>query len=161
MRRLTAHTVSVAHGAGLRVLVVSDDSDVVTWSDVCGYEVVPESDGGGLNGAAAAGVRAAAGPWMILHADLPAVDADDVRAAARLIGNGCVLAPSHDGGTSLIGDTGKTFPFRYGPGSFRRHLTAVRGDATILIRPGLALDLDRPWDLKALRRLGYSVVRSP
>ncbi len=155
MRRLTAHTVSVALSAGLRVLIVSNDSDVVSWSQTHGYEVVPEPDGGGLNGAAAAGVRAAAGPWMILHADLPAVDADDVRAAARSIGNGPVLAPSHDGGTSLIGGTGETFPFQYGPGSFCRHLAAVRGDATILIRPGLALDLDRPWDLAALRRLGY------
>jgi 2-phospho-L-lactate guanylyltransferase len=155
MRQLAAHTVSTIHRANLQVLIVSNDSDVVSWSKECGYRATSEPDGGGLNKAAAAGAEAVDGPWMVLHADLPAIDADDVRAASRLVEHGCVLAPSHDGGTSLIGGTGTEFPFRYGPGSFRRHLAAINGDAAILIRPGLALDLDRPWDLAALRRLGY------
>lgn len=155
MQQLAAHTVSAVHGAGLQTLIVSNDPGVTSWGEARGHKVIPDPDGDGLNGAAVAGVEAVAGPWMILHADLPAIGADDIRAGARLVERGCVLAPSHDGGTSLIGSTGPGFPFRYGPGSFRRHLSAIRGEATILIRPGLALDLDHPWDLEALTRLGH------
>lgn len=155
MRQLAAHTVSAIHRAGVQVLIVSNDSDVVSWSKKCGCEATSEPVEGGLNGAASAGAEAVTGSWMILHADLPAIDASDIRVAASLTEDGYVLSPSHDGGTPLIGGTGNGFPFRYGPDSFRRHLAAVNGDATILVRPGLALDLDRPWDLEALSRLGY------
>ncbi|MEA3510844.1 MAG: NTP transferase domain-containing protein, partial [Actinomycetota bacterium] len=155
MRQLAAHTVSAIQSAGIEVLIVSNDSDVVLWSRKYGCEATSEPVEGGLNGAASAGAAAVTGSWMILHADLPAVDASDIRVAASLSEDGHVLAPSHDGGTSLIGGTGSGFPFRYGPGSFHRHLAVINGDATILVRPGLALDLDRPWDLAALTRLGY------
>lgn len=154
MRQMAAHTYSAVHEAVSRVLVVSNDPGVVLWCEERGCEVVPEV-GGGLNGAAAVGVAAVeGGPWMVIHADLPAISADDVRAG-RADDGGWVIAPSRDGGTSLIGGTGEGFPFRYGPGSFRRHLAAINGGATVLIRPGLALDLDHPWDLEALRRLGH------
>ncbi len=156
MRRLAANTVSAVQEAGLPALIVSNDPNVTSWSAAHGCTVAAEPDAGGLDGAAAAGVAAVGGrPWMVVHADLPAIEADDIRAGARLAERGYVLAPSHDGGTSLIGGTGTGFPYRYGPGSFRRHLAAVRGEATILIRPGLALDLDHPRDLDVLTRLGY------
>ncbi|MEA3503513.1 MAG: NTP transferase domain-containing protein [Actinomycetota bacterium] len=155
MRQLATRAISAVQTVGLQVLVVSNDPDVVSWSKARGCETTSELDGGGLNGAAAAGTEAVTGPWMLLHADLPAIDADDIRAGARVMERGYVLAPSHDGGTPLIGGTGTGFPFRYGPGSFRRHLTAVGGRATILIRPGLALDLDHPRDLDVLKRLGH------
>jgi len=158
MQRMATRTVLAARRAGLPLLVVSNDATVASWSASYGLATIPEPDGGGLNGAAVAGVRAAAGPWMILHADLPAIDPEDVRTGAVLVERGYVLAPSHDGGTSLIGGTGSDFLFQYGPGSFRRHLAAIRGAAAILVRPGLALDLDKPRDLEALRRLGYLEV---
>jgi len=155
MQRMATRTVLAARRTGLPLLVVSNDAAVASWGASYGLATIPEPDGGGLNRAAVAGVRAAAGPWMILHADLPAIDPEDVRAGAILVERGYVLAPSHDGGTSLIGGIGADFPFQYGPGSFRRHLSAVHGEAMILIRPGLALDLDHPRDLEALGRLGY------
>ncbi|MEA2023262.1 MAG: 2-phospho-L-lactate guanylyltransferase [Actinomycetota bacterium] len=156
MKRLATHTVSAVRAAGLQMLIVSNDPDVTSWSAACGCTAIPEPDAAGLNGAAAAGVaEVGGGPWMVVHADLPAVTANDILAGARLAERGYVFAPSHDGGTSLIGGTGTGFPYRYGPGSFRRHLAAVRGEAAILVRPGLALDLDHPRDLNVLRRLGY------
>jgi 2-phospho-L-lactate guanylyltransferase len=155
-RELAGRTIRAALDANTQVSVITADAEVDRWALTLGVECIAESTPHGLDAAAAAGVAEAGDyPWLVIHADLPAINADDVRAAVRSIGKGWVLAPSHDGGTSLIGGTGRGFPFRYGPGSFRRHLAAVRGDATTLIRPGLALDLDRPWDLNALQQLGH------
>lgn len=153
MQRLVEHTTSTARIAGLRPLIVTNDARVTTWAGHAGVKVAAEGTGG-LNAAAAAGVAAAADDaWLVVHADLPLITPSDIAAAIDLLDRGIVLAPSHDGGTSLIGGTGAAFPFAYGPGSFRRHLSAVDGAASILVRRGLALDLDRPWDLGALGRL--------
>ncbi len=156
VRALAARTTSAALDADTRVSVITADAEVQNWATASGVDIVGESDARGLSTAATTGTeRAGDDAWLIIHADLPAIGPDDVRAAVQALGNGHVLAPSHDGGTSLIGGRGSRFPFRYGPGSFRRHLAAIDGVATILIRPGLALDLDRSWDLDALKRLGY------
>jgi len=155
MFRLAEHTVSVIHRAGLPVLVVSSDPAVTVWGAAHAEQVVPEPRESGLDAAALAGVAAVSGSWMVVHADLPTLGVEDIIAAEQLANRTMVIAPSRDGGTSLIGSNGGPQPFRYGPGSFRRHLSAARGQATILLRRGLALDLDRPWDLTALHRLGY------
>lgn len=155
MLRLAEHTVGAIHRAGLPVLVVSSDPAVTAWSAAHVEEIVPEPSAGGLDAAALAGVSAAPGPWMVVHADLPALTSEDVAVAAQFAAHTTVIAPSRDGGTSLIGGKGGPRSFSYGPGSFRRHLSATRGQAIILVRRGLALDVDRPWDLTALDRLGY------
>ena len=155
-RDLASRTTRSALQADTRVSVVTADTEVQQWAISFGVDVIIERASQGLNAAATAGTEEVGGdPWLVIHADLPAIDATDIRTAAHAAVSGFVLAPSHDGGTSLIGGRGSGFPFRYGPGSFRRHLAAIDGVATILVRPGLALDLDRPWDLDAFRRLGY------
>lgn len=155
MRRLAIHTLDTIRQAGIRAIVISGDPEVATWGTDHADSVITESRSGGLNAAARTGIAAIDGPWIVVHADLPALSARDVINSVHYARRGFVLAPSHDGGTSLVGGTGDPFPFSYGPGSFRRHLSATRGRATILIRPGFALDLDRPWDLEALTALGY------
>jgi 2-phospho-L-lactate guanylyltransferase len=155
-RELAGRTIRAALDAKTWVSVITADVMVQEWAIASGVGVIDEWNSQGLDAAATAGVEEAGDdPWLVIHADLPAIDSDDIQASLQAIGGGYVLAPSHDGGTSLIGGTGPDFPFQYGPGSFRRHLAAIDGEATILVRPGLALDLDRPWDLAALRRLGY------
>jgi 2-phospho-L-lactate guanylyltransferase len=155
-RDLARRTTRAALKADTRVSVITADAEVQRWAISSGIDVTNEQASQGLNAAATAGTREAGDdPWLVIHADLPAVDADDVRAAVQAVRHGYVLAPSHDGGTSLIGGSGPDFPFQYGPGSFHRHLAGIKGAATILTRPGLALDLDKPRDLEALRRLGY------
>lgn len=161
MLRLAEHTVDVIHRARLPVSVVSSDPAVTAWGATHAEQVVPEPLAGGLDAAALAGVSAVPKPWVVVHADLPALKVEDIVAAARLADRTTVIAPSRDGGTSLIGSNGDPPPFCYGPGSFRRHLSAVRGQATILLRQGLALDVDRPWDLNALHRLGYLPGQTP
>jgi len=149
-------TAQVATEAGTDVTVVTNDAEVRRWTRNLDMRWIAEPEPGNLNTAAAAAVAAAAGtPWMVIHADLPTVTIDDVRTAALMATVGTVLCPSHDGGTSVIGGLRRSFPFRYGPGSFGRHFAAVRGRAAILIRPGLSCDLDSPRDLNAFQRLGY------
>src|SRR5690606_35677285 len=81
-------------------------------------------------------------------ADLPLVTPEDIRAAAALLEAGnSHIAPSDDGGTSLIGGH-RPCRFAYGPGSFHRHL-ARADDPAVIVRRGLALDLDRPGDFEA------------
>lgn len=155
-RDLASRTTRSALQADTRVSVVTADTEVQQWAISFGVDAIIERTSQGLNAAATVGTEEVGDdPWLVIHADLPAIDATDVRTAAQATESGFVLAPSHDGGTSLIGGRGPDFPFRYGPGSFRRHLAAVNGSATILVRPGLALDLDHPWDLAVLTRLGY------
>ncbi|MEN8113679.1 MAG: 2-phospho-L-lactate guanylyltransferase [Actinomycetota bacterium] len=155
MRRLVDRTVSASRAAGITPVIVTGDAAVADWAVENGVRVVDE-EASGLDAAAATGIAAATGEaWLVIHADLPAVTPTDIAAAAGLLDRGVVLAPSHDGGTSVIGGTDTTFPFRYGPGSFKLHLSAVGGDASILVRPGLAIDLDRPWDLDTLKELGW------
>jgi len=151
---LATRTVRAAVDAGTYVTIVTPDPAVRRWAEGFDTRWIGEPTPGGLNAAAAAGVSAAAGtPWLVIHADLPAITPADVIAAAGLAVTGTVLAPSHDGGTSLIGGVVSSFPFAYGPGSFLRHLAAVDGRATVLVRPGLALDLDAPRDLATFEEL--------
>ena len=63
---------------------------------------------------------------MILHADLPTVvPADLAEALAATPEGGVLLAPSHNGGTSLVAGDLDSFRFMYGPASFRRHLATI------------------------------------
>jgi 2-phospho-L-lactate/phosphoenolpyruvate guanylyltransferase len=88
----------------------------------------------------------------VLHADLPLLAARDLTESWRASVGRTVIAPAHDGGTSLLAGTGP-FPFSYGPGSFHRHLRAAPG-AAVVVRPGLALDLDTVGDLRVALGLG-------
>ncbi len=145
---VAAHTIGVAATLG-PVAVVTGDADVAVWAEELGCAVVPERPGG-LDGAAAAFVDATGGPWAVLHADLPLLGADDLATAlAAADRTGWAVAPSSDGGTSLVAGEGP-FGFTYGPGSFQRHL-AARPGAAVVVRRGLAVDLDTPADLAAVR----------
>ncbi len=147
---IAARTIRVASRVGSPAVVTGDDA-VAEWAAAHGAGVIREQPGG-LDGAASAIVADADGrPWMVLHADLPRVCPDDLRRAADALSSvPAVLAPSWDGGTSLFGGTGPA-RFSYGPGSFHRHLRGSPG-ALVLVRRGLALDLDTPSDYRAWRR---------
>ncbi len=144
-RQLAQHTISIARSIGT-VVVATRDPQVTQW---CAQRnVATIEDGGTLNGAAQAIVaHAASSPWAVLHADLPRLTASELEAALDAFqAHGCAIAPSWDGGTSLIVRQGPSFTFSYGPGSFHRHL-AQHPTAAVIIRPGLALDVDEPEHL--------------
>lgn len=152
-RALAVRTVDVVAAAGARPLVLSADDEVTAWAHSLGVEVLLD-EGSSLDQAAAAAVahvRAAGLTWGILHADLPTLTASELAPAVEVLASRRpVIAPSSDGGTSLLGGSFDRFPFAYGPGSFHRHLAALAAhDPLIVVERGLALDLDTPTDLAA------------
>jgi 2-phospho-L-lactate guanylyltransferase len=119
----------------------------------------------GLNPALEEGRRRALGlgasTLLVLPADLPLLDAGDVRAVLQEAGEGPLAVISPDGmrsGTNaLLMQPPDILPFAFGADSFEAHLGAarLRGlDVRICERPHLAFDLDTAGDLTRLREAG-------
>lgn len=153
---IAARTLALADKVGSSA-VITGDVGVGRWARGLGHAVIWELPGG-LDGAARALARAAGDrPWLLVHADLPRLSEQDlIDAISALRLNGAVVAPSSDGGTSLVGSTGPA-RFSFGAGSFRRHLAALPR-AHVLVRTGLALDLDTPGDYRAWQRTANKPV---
>ncbi len=154
-RAIAAHTIDLASKTGGSVAVVTGDTGVANWAVRLGADVISEPEPGGLNEAAAAvaALRKQGGGWAILHADLPLLELTELKGALEKWRAGQILlAPSYDGGTSLLVADGD-FPFAYGPESFHRHLKVAPDRTRVVIRRGLAIDLDTPSDLLAALRL--------
>ncbi len=152
--QMAARVIEAIAEGGARPLILAADHPVMDWAEQRGWETILDRMPS-LNAAAAGAVERAARlglSWMVIHADLPLLSRADIRAAVETIAaGGWVLAPSSDGGTSLVGGPRDTrFEFAYGRGSFHRHLARLQDRAPrVLYRLGLALDLDRPSDLRA------------
>jgi 2-phospho-L-lactate guanylyltransferase len=150
LARWTAARVLAAAGE-LPTFVACDDSEVASWAAERGAGVLWHP-GVGLNAAvddSVAELRARGVDHVVVaHGDLARP-----HALAGLIAEGVVtLVPDrHDDGTNVIAlPTGAEFRFSYGPGSFRRHLSAIvaSGQSVRVCRdPMLALDIDTPADL--------------
>lgn len=100
---------------------------------------------------------------LILHADLPAVSSDDIAALIERGARGIAIAPDrHATGTNAIAlARAEQFPFAFGPYSFARHQALAGGQAQIVTRPGLALDIDTPEDLALAEALTGLALRIP
>ncbi len=90
----------------------------------------------------------------VLPGDLPLVTPEALQEALRTLG-AVVVARSADGaGTSfLLRRPPRAIPARFGPDSFRRHLSVAteRGlPVAVVERHELAFDLDRPGDILTL-----------
>ncbi|MEM9465386.1 MAG: 2-phospho-L-lactate guanylyltransferase [Actinomycetota bacterium] len=156
-KAMAERVVHAAHG--LPVHVVSDDPEVGRWATGVGADVIAPGVSG-LNASVTAAVSTVASVAdppqrvIIAHADLPL--AEDLRVVT---GPGVAIAPDgpRDGSNVLSLPTGAAFTFHYGPGSFAAHRTeaAERGlDFTVVVEPGLALDVDEPADLIRLQQEG-------
>jgi 2-phospho-L-lactate/phosphoenolpyruvate guanylyltransferase len=94
---------------------------------------------------------------LVLPADLPLIDAEDVSAVLESVGETPSIAISPDGtrsGTNaLLLRPPEVMPFVFGPGSYEAHLRAARErglDIRVCERPHLAFDLDTAEDLARL-----------
>jgi 2-phospho-L-lactate guanylyltransferase len=93
-----------------------------------------------------------------LPIDIPLATADDIEELfGALEPEPCaVLVPSRDGtGTNaLLRSPPALFPSHFGPDSFALHLAEAercKAKTKVIRNPRLALDVDEPADLKALR----------
>ncbi|MCJ7725061.1 MAG: 2-phospho-L-lactate guanylyltransferase [Acidimicrobiia bacterium] len=153
MRETAGRVIRAATEAGALAVVVAGDAAVAAWAHGAGIEVMMEPPGGGLDGAARAaaeGAVAAGTAWCIVHGDLPLLKPGHLATVLAAAEDGtAVLAPSRTGGTNII-SARTLIDFRYGPGSFARHLAAFAGQPRkVVVATGTALDLDTPADLIA------------
>lgn len=162
-KAIAARTLDVIRHAGVDVMVVTADRGVMRWADALGISSIDEASNlRGLDGAAEALQESALRTdraWLMVHADLPLIESSDVVALLQPSRAGDpVIAPSHDGGTSALGAT-DGMATSYGIGSYHRHLRRLHGlsamaegasQPVVVMRPGLAYDLDTVPDLEWL-----------
>ena len=142
----------VAAAAPLRVFVVTSDEEVTQFAEALDATVV--ADPGSLNGAAAAGLGAAAAAGatriVVAHADL----AHPTPYAWVGDFDGVTIVPDRHGhGTNVMSlpvDCG--FRFAYGDGSRHRHEDEARRlglPVRVVVDEALGWDVDEPADLIA------------
>ncbi len=168
-RSMLTRVVQAAAESGVveTVLVISPDPAVLHLaSELDGRVVAMEQDLGasGLNGAIEQGrawaVAHRAGAFLVLFADLPLLDADDVRHLVRRDAPVVIAPDRHGAGTNAlllrfgaIDRDHEPFRFGFGIGSYALHVDEAHRlglDVAVSLTPGTALDLDTPDDLAAI-----------
>lgn len=160
---MMGRVVAALREAGVeRVFVVSPDRVVLSEARERGAEPVLQRSRG-LNPALEEGrVRAleeGASSLLVLPADLPLVEGEDIRTLLAEPGAGPLAVISPDGaraGTNaLLLKPPGVLPFAFGPGSYESHLASARGrnlDVRVREIPRLTFDLDTVDDLARLDR---------
>jgi 2-phospho-L-lactate guanylyltransferase len=136
------------------VIVVSRAAEVLTLAEAAGAIALRESSPPELNAAldqtAQFTSKSGATRILVVASDLPLLSPADLAALAQ---GACSIAPDrHRRGTNAL-----LWPvvlgFRFGADSFENHAAAARAagfDPVIVLRRGLAHDVDVPDDLKDL-----------
>ncbi|HLU08311.1 MAG TPA: 2-phospho-L-lactate guanylyltransferase [Oceanobacillus sp.] len=162
LRHVITTVRSVPEIAG--ALVISRDTKALSIARDAGAHTVQESGTPELNNAlmrATSVVRGwRSGAVLILPADLPLVNADDVRGMLELglEENTVVIATDEqqDGTNAMLIRPPGLIPYAYGVGSYHRHVSLAR-EVGALVRvynsPRLALDIDVPGDLEMYYQL--------
>ena len=135
-----------------RVVLLSDGPPLMA-----GLDWIADA-GGGLNAELARALSAVSRPALIVHADLPLLEVDDVEALIVAARTGAAIAPDdRQTGTNAVAlADDRAFTPMFGPGSFERHRRQAPDAAVVTGRVGLALDIDTAEDLQAAVRLGFS-----
>jgi 2-phospho-L-lactate guanylyltransferase len=158
---MMGRVVSALKEAGVEnVCVVSPDRVVLNHATERGAEPL-QQESRGLNPALEEGRRWAMGRGasvlLVLPADLPLLDAQDVRAVLEEGGEApsVTISPdgAHVGTNALLLRPPDALPFVFGLGSYEAHQQAARErglDVRVLERPHLSFDLDTAEDLARL-----------
>jgi 2-phospho-L-lactate guanylyltransferase len=138
--RLASRVLDAVSATGLQTIVITSSDDVAIWAQR-NTAAVHQDPGTGLSEAVGSCVSAiGSAPWLVVHADLPLITPQAIAAVARASQSATALAPSYDGGTTVIAGRGN-FPFSYGIGSFQRHFASAP-HATVIVSPELSVDID-------------------
>ena len=139
------------------------------------FEVIADASNPGETGAIEMATaecrRRGAKRTLVVPADIPLLESSELQKIADSAPpGGAVLVPDAAGrGTNAaLRAPADLFPLRFGNDSFRPHLAAAKATGkpcVVLQLPGLALDIDRPEDLKELaaaegERRSQKLVRS-
>ena len=163
-RTLLVRVLEVAHQAGDDVVVISPAAELEPIVVEAGARLAVQRGMGlnaGLDQAREAAEADRVERLVVLHGDLPNLAADDVAALMEAAADGpaVVIAPDRLGtGTNgLALSPPGVIGFRFGAGSFAAHRAEAQTaglDPAVVVRPGLAFDLDTPEDLARWLELG-------
>ncbi len=156
------------------VAVVTSDSYARELAVRFNFEVIADDNSGETNAiemATAICCERGAVSTLVVPADIPLIDGAELQKIVDSApASGAVLAPDTAGrGTNAAWRSpGDLFPLRFGNDSFLPHLSAARAaglPCVVLKLPGIALDIDRPEDLRELatasgERQSQKLVRS-
>ncbi len=140
------------------ILVISRDTEALALARDLGARTVQENGNPELNTALTRAVEIAKTyetyGILVIPADLPRLNADDIRKilSYRKEPPVVVIAPDRkkQGTNALLVCPPDLIAFKYGPGSFEKHSQAARDAGAhleICDLPALELDLDEPEDL--------------
>jgi 2-phospho-L-lactate guanylyltransferase len=163
---MMGRVVAAIRSSGVEdVCVVSPDRIVLNEAQRRGAIPLAQASRG-LNPALEEGRRRAlelgASTLLVLPADLPLLEEDDVRAILQASdGHAVVISPdgARSGTNALLMSPPDALPFAFGPDSFEAHLGAGRKrglDVRVCERSHLAFDLDTAGDLARLKKSGAS-----
>ena len=157
---LLEHTIQVLSAIDEieNVLVISRDTEALALARDLGARTVQEYGSPGLNTALTRAVEIARSYGtrgiLIIPADLPRLDAEDIRKILVHRKNPpvVVIAPDRkkEGTNALFISPPDLIEFKYGIGSFKKHSKAAKDAGArleICDLPSLELDLDEPEDL--------------
>jgi len=145
-----------------RVAVVTPDVDVAKAAEAAGAEALLRADPGLNQAIEGASAELAPGPGdgvLVVLGDVACARSEELGELVRSVSSpGVALAPSGDGGTSaLLRLPRDVIAAGFGPQSARVHRERAQA-AGVSYResalPSLAVDVDEPEDLDALRRSG-------
>ncbi|HEY8179386.1 MAG TPA: 2-phospho-L-lactate guanylyltransferase [Candidatus Limnocylindria bacterium] len=163
-RTLLVRVLEVAHQAGDDVVVISPAAELEPIVVKAGARLAVQRGMGlnaGLDQAREAAEADGVERLVVLHGDLPNLAADDVAALMETAADepAVVIAPDRLGtGTNgLALSPPGVIGFRFGAGSFAAHRAEAQiagVDPAVVVRPGLAFDLDTPEDLARWLELG-------
>ena len=143
------------------ILVISRDTEALALARSLGARTVQEYGSPGLNTALSRAVEIAKTyetcGILVLPADLPRLDAEDIRKilAFRKDPPIVVISPDRkkEGTNALFMCPPDLIDFKYGKGSFKKHVKAAKEVDTrleICELPSLELDLDEPEDFNLI-----------
>jgi 2-phospho-L-lactate guanylyltransferase len=153
-----------APGLAGRLLVTTDPA-AQRLATRYGFDWLTDGAADGHTGAVAAAARHlannGAGGMLTVPGDIPLVTAAEIAQLldAHRPAPAFTIAPSHDelGSNAVIVSPPDAVSLRFGDNSFFPHLAAAEARGirpTILLLPGIALDIDNPDDLRHFAGLG-------